>query len=60
MLVAGGDDAPSLPMTRIHGDGLYEVMVSGQTDFFPYTIEVVRDQHVARGEDPYRFLPTIQ
>ena len=60
LLVAGGDDAPSLPMTKIHGDGLYEVMVSGQTDFFPYTIEVVRDQHVARGEDPYRFLPTIQ
>jgi len=58
-LVVDGADAPARPMTRIHEDGLYEIVISDQSDFFPYTIEVVRDQQVERREDPYRFLPTI-
>ncbi len=59
-LVMNGDDTKKLPMTRIHGDGLYEVRVNGQSDFFPYTIEAISNHAVSLREDPYRFLPTIQ
>ena len=58
-LVINGGDAAKLPMTRIHGDGLYEIRLSERSDFFPYTLEVKRDHEIACKEDPYRFLPTI-
>ncbi len=58
-LVIDGMDGSGMPMHRIHEEGLYEIVVSGQPDFFPYAIEFVRNDRVERREDPYRFLPTI-
>ena len=48
-----------IPMTRIHPDGLFEMLLRDRSDFFPYKFEVQTDHEVRIQEDPYRYLPTL-
>jgi len=45
-------------MTRIHSDGLFEIILSDRSDFFPYRLEVQTNHEVHPQEDPYRYVPT--
>lgn len=47
------------PMTRIHSDGLFEIIVKDCSNFFPYKLEVQANHEVCFKEDPYRYLPTV-
>jgi len=53
----GGD---RIPMNRVHPDGLFELVVMGLTDPFPYRLGVENHEgHWWDFEDPYRFGPVL-
>ena len=58
---AVSDDGKSkVPYQRIHPDGLFELVLPGQSDPFPYKIEVEgNDGHTWDFDDPYRFGPVL-
>ena len=48
------------PMRRIHTDGLFELIVPGQSGPFPYRLGVENHEgHAWDFEDPYRFGPVL-
>ena len=48
------------PMKRIHTDGLFELVVPGQGEAFPYRLAVENHEgHIWDFEDPYRFGPVL-
>ena len=58
-VVLESGDAPKIPMTKVHEEGLFEAIVEDQSDFFPYKVEVQTNNHLCLREDPYRYLPSI-
>ena len=57
-LMAGG--AARWPMTMIAPEGLFEVFIPDQRDFFRYQLRVKRhDGEIRQKADPYSFLPTL-
>lgn len=47
-------------MTRLHSDGVFEVLFPGQTVVFPYQLEVVdQNGQCVTIDDPYRFPSTL-
>ena len=54
------DGGESWPMQRVDPAGLFEVLVAGRTDVFPYRLEVqYSDGRVFTLRDPYAFLPSL-
>jgi len=47
------------PMTKVHSDGLFEIILKDLSDFFPYRLEVQTNHEVHLQEDPYRYLPPM-
>ena len=45
-VIIAAEGGAKLPMTKIHADGLFEVIVREHSDFFPYTLEVTTDHEV--------------
>jgi len=58
VIVESGVNA-KFPMTRVHSDGLFEVILSDRSDFFPYRLEVQTNHEVRLQEDPYCYVPTV-
>ncbi|MBI4839827.1 MAG: 1,4-alpha-glucan branching protein GlgB [candidate division NC10 bacterium] len=55
-----GTILPAQPMTRIHPDGLFEAVIPGRREFFPYRLRCTGPTGTeADIEDPYRFPPTL-
>jgi 1,4-alpha-glucan branching enzyme len=54
-----GDESPR-EMVKAHAGGLFELLLEGRTDTFPYQLRVhYPGGHVFTLHDPYAFLPTL-
>jgi 1,4-alpha-glucan branching enzyme len=48
------------PMVKVHAAGLFELLIEGRTQLFPYLLRVsYPDGNVFTLRDPYAFLPTL-
>ena len=59
-VILGSGATTKYPMTKVHSDGLFEIILKDHSDFFPYLLEIQSNNHEVRlQEDPYRYLPTL-
>jgi 1,4-alpha-glucan branching enzyme len=61
ILLPSEDRQPALfPMERIHPEGVFEAVFPGETQFFPYQLDVtLTDGRNYVTQDPYRFPPVL-
>jgi len=58
-VIMASEEGAQFPMTQVHTDGFFEVILRECSEFFPYRLELDVNHEVRVQDDPYRYLPTV-